>query len=501
MRYLLLAVSVAILFTPAACVVHVDGTAPATRPSSPPTAQTHPPLSEVAVIYVDQWGISEPQYWYLRDDLHLSDEDIGVVLFLSHRSSWNWRRIAFQRRAGHDWQAITRMVGLTPLVYFVDIPRGSHLGNPYHGLYDQYWRYHDQPQRIHLHDPDCVAMARLHLVHERYGYDPVAYMAPTPNSNHQGLLQELEHKHRTGELQTGPRPEPVAHETIRNKGRIRHEAVNRRHGPPAESDGATREARGVGRGVVAHGANQSPDTKEPPGAAVSRSSDTSPGHAIKSKRVKAMPPGRSGEAHVAEQGHGRQQEPAGVASHTKPLAKGVRRPNGTANGQPHDRGAVARSNAAAVEESNPLREGGPHGKQEPTSATTRNTGTAHRHTNSPGPAKTVASERDTPASRPDKGSNNNASSHRPTADTPRAAVTDHGRNENQRGTAGRGTDAKPVAQSASPAPRKHDRATSVADEKANDKEQIKQNPMYPGSSGCIRIIANKSKSLCSLGCI
>ena len=100
MRYLLLALSVAILLTSAACQVHVDGTAPTTRRSPPPLVATHPLLSEVAVIYVDHWGISEPDYLYLSHDLHLSDDDIGVVLFLAARSPWHWRRIAVQRRAG-----------------------------------------------------------------------------------------------------------------------------------------------------------------------------------------------------------------------------------------------------------------------------------------------------------------------------------------------------------------------------------------------------------------
>gem|GEM_PF-4674647 len=287
MRYLLLALSVAILLTSAACHVHVDGTAPTTRRSPPPLVATHPLLSEVAVIYVDHWGISEPDYLYLSHDLHLSDDDIGVVLFLAARSPWHWRRIAAQRRARHDWKSITRMAGLTPLVYFVDIPRDAALRHPYEGLYRQYWRYRNQPQRIHLGDADCVAMVRLHLVRERYDYDPVAYMDPGVDRSHHVLLRELESQRRSGMLQAAPRPRPLAHEASPGKERRVSGAVGVGHGAAAERDRASSNHRAVRRGSVAHGTGQSPAT---PGHAVSRSAGPPPGRGATPSRVRTNAP-------------------------------------------------------------------------------------------------------------------------------------------------------------------------------------------------------------------
>jgi hypothetical protein len=284
-RCLLLAVSVAILLTSAACQVRVAKTMPSARHYPSPAAPAHPPLSEVAVIYADQWGISEPDYFVLRDELHLSDDDIGVVLFLSAQSSWDWRRIAVQRRAGHNWKAITRMAGLTPLVYFVDVPRGADLRSPYHRLYDQYWRHRSQPRRIHLRDSDCVAMARLHLVRDRYGYDPVAYMAPGPRQSHRALVQKLEQQRRTGTLRTALPSKPVAQGKVHKKNGHDHEG---RVAP-----------------VVSHG---------PP-----------PDHRAESRRVKAGPPTRSDDRRVVEQRPSRAPTPHRVATPAKPSTKGARR--------------------------------------------------------------------------------------------------------------------------------------------------------------------------------
>jgi len=399
-RYLLLAFSVAILFTSAACHVHVAGTSPSAMQYPPPAAPTHPPLSEVAVIYVDQWGISEPQYRYLSHDLHLSDDDIGVVLFLADRSPWNWRRIAAQRRAGHDWNAITRMVGLTPVVYFVDIPRGAPLRDPYQGLYRQYWRFQGQPQRIHLGDTDCVAMARLHLVRERYDYDPVAYMGPGADRNHHVLLRELESQRRGGARPAAPPPRPLAHKANPGKDR-RPGAVRVGHGPSAEPERASGDERAVRRGSVAHGSGPSPAA---PGHAVTGSAAPPPGHGAAAARARMTPPGHSEKGRFVGHEKGGQKEPSRVVDDVTPPTNATTRARLTDPGPRRNRGAAGASNPAPDEESAPVARGDVRGTKTPNSATARDTGKSTARTSSPpSTAATAAAAPDRAADHPTHG--------------------------------------------------------------------------------------------------
>jgi len=411
-RYLPLALSVAILLTSAACQVHVDGTAPTTRRSPPPLVATHPLLSEVAVIYVDHWGISEPDYLYLSHDLHLSDDDIGVVLFLAARSPWQWRRIAVQRRAGHDWKSITRMAGLTPLVYFVDIPRDAALRHPYEGLYRQYWRYQSQPQRIHLGDADCVAMVRLHLIRERYDYDPVAYMDPGVDRSHHVLLRELESQRRSGMLQAAPPPRPLAHEASPGKERRVSGAVGVGHGAAAERDRASGDHRAVRRGSVAHGTGQSPAT---PGHAVSRSAGPPPGRGATASRVRTTPPGRSENDHLAGHDRDRGTEPSRV--------KGTTRARLADKGPRQERGAAGAANAAAEDESTPVAKGDVRGTKAPKTAAARDRGTSTaRKSSPPSTAATAAAHQDAAAGHPAQGTETDVSPAAPRNHAPETPV-------------------------------------------------------------------------------
>ncbi len=126
----------------------------------------------------------------VANGLDWDDDDVSVAFFLSYHSGRPFEDVVDLRRRGLSWIKVSAELGLTPKVFYVEVPPDVHVGPPYGKAFEYYRRR--TPEYV-LVDDDVKNLVHLRVTSDYYGLEPLEVIRDRERGHSFARLIETHH--------------------------------------------------------------------------------------------------------------------------------------------------------------------------------------------------------------------------------------------------------------------------------------------------------------------